>query len=121
MQTQPLGMYAWFGYQLPLEKRLRLMAQAGFGPRNRAFCGQHPRSLENCNTLWSDSRNEIASAIDPYFQALDYCRKYDIPILVVHVSKGSIPPPPTQSGLHALEELVGRSRLRGRKNNIKNR
>jgi hypothetical protein len=30
MQARPLGMFAWFGYRLPLEQRVKLIAQADF-------------------------------------------------------------------------------------------
>ncbi|MBI4765317.1 MAG: sugar phosphate isomerase/epimerase [Deltaproteobacteria bacterium] len=138
MQSQPLGMYAWFGYRLPLEQRLKLIAQAGFsttclwfGEDEELFAAKTADKMpplaretglsvdnihapfEECNGLWSDSRMAVAAALDPYFRALEYCRKHDIPILVVHVGKGSSPPPPTQTGLQALEGLVARAEKLG--------
>ena len=133
MQTQPLGMYSWFGYHLPLEKRLTLIAKAGFsttclwfGEEEELFAARTADKMpslareiglfvdnihvpfEECNTIWSDSRIAVAATLDPYLRALDFCRKHDIPILVVHVSKDSSPPPPTLTGLQALERLVKR-------------
>jgi sugar phosphate isomerase/epimerase len=127
-------MYAWFGYRLPLEQRLTLIAQAGFsttclwfGDDEELFAGgmadkmpvlarQAGLSVDNihapfadCNAIWSESKESVVSIVDQYTMALMFCRKYDIPILVVHVSKGSSPPPPTQSGLRALGELVARA------------
>jgi sugar phosphate isomerase/epimerase len=134
MQTQPLGMYAWFGYRLPLEQRLRFIAQAGFsttclwfGEEEDLFATNKADQMpslaretglsvdnihapfEECNALWSNSRSAEAAVIDPYSLALDYCRKHAIPMLVLHVSKGSNPPSPTQAGLQALEKLVKRA------------
>lgn len=134
MESLPLGMYAWFGYRLPLEQRVRLIARAGFSTTGLWFGGDEElvaasmadgmpalardvglsvdnihAPFEACNALWSDSRSAIAAAIKPYMLALDFCRRHDIPILVVHVSRGASPPPPTQSGLHALCELVARA------------
>jgi sugar phosphate isomerase/epimerase len=134
MNSPPLGMYAWFGYPLPLEQRVKLIAQAGFtttclwyGEEEDLFAGNMADrmpalaraaglSVDNihapfraCNGLWSDSRSTIAAAIDPHMLALDFCHRHGIPVLVIHVSKGVDPPPPTQSGLRALLALVQRA------------
>ncbi len=133
-QSQPLGMFAWFGYRLPLEQRVKLVAQAGFtttclwyGEEEELFAGNMADRMpvlaraaglpvdnihapfRACNDLWSDSRDAVAAVIDSYVLALDFCRRHAIRVLVIHVSKGTDPPPPTQSGLDALLKLVRRA------------
>jgi len=133
VHSQPLGMYAWFGYPLPLDQRVRLIAQAGFSTtclwfgddeelvagnmadKMPALAREAGLSVDNihapfadCNALWSESKESVATVINQYMTALVFCRKHNVPILVVHVSKGSCPPPPTESGLDALGELVTR-------------
>jgi sugar phosphate isomerase/epimerase len=127
-------MYAWFGYRLPLEQRVRLIAQAGFtttclwfgddeelvagnmADKMPALAREAGLSVDNihapfadCNAIWSESMESVATVVDQYTAALVFCRKHDIPILVVHVSKGASPPPPTQSGLDLLGKLVARA------------
>ena len=128
---QPLGMFAWFGYQLSLAERLRLISQAGFTTTCRWFgneeelyaAGQGDRmpklakeaglSVDNihgpfddCNAFWSDSKEAVSSVVERYRTALAFCPKYDIPNLVVHVTRGLNPLPPTSSGLCAVKGLV---------------
>jgi len=138
MQPQSLGMYAWFGHRLPFEQRLALIAPAGFsttsfwfGDDEELYAGgmadrmpvlarQAGLSLDNihapvaeCNAFWLESEGSMAAAIKQYEMALAFCRKHDIPMLVVHVCKGSTPPPPTKSGLRAFGELATRAKELG--------
>jgi len=131
-------MYAWFGYRLPLEQRLRLIAQAGFtatclwlgGDEALVTAGladsmpllvrEAGLSLDNvhapfagCNGLWSDSPEAVTTVVDPYTRALEYCHRHGVPRLVVHVSQSRTPPPPTPSGLDALGRLVARAEQLG--------
>jgi len=131
-------MYAWFGYRLPLEERLRLIAQAGFtttclwlgGDEDLVVAGKADSmpllareaglSLDNvhapfagCNGLWSDSPEAVAAVVDSYARSLEYCQRHGVPRLVVHVSQSRTPPPPTPSGLDALGRLVARAEKLG--------
>ncbi|MBU1699185.1 MAG: sugar phosphate isomerase/epimerase [Candidatus Eisenbacteria bacterium] len=91
MPSQPLGMFAWFGYRLPLEQRVGLIAQAGFsttclwfGEDEELVAGNMADRMpdmardaglsvdnlhapfEGCNALWSDTKSAISAASHPY-------------------------------------------------------
>jgi sugar phosphate isomerase/epimerase len=126
-----IGVFAWFGYHLPLEERLGLIGGAGFdstclwlGREEKLVCrGNADRmpslardaglkidnvhaSFEHCNFLWSESKEESEIIKREYKAALSFCSSHSIGKLVVHVARGSIPPPLSDAGLKIFEELV---------------
>lgn len=126
-----LGIYAWFGYVLPLEERLALIRDAGFdttclwiGPgekmvhdglvermpglaRERGLTVDNVHApYEHVNHLWSGSRRENAVIRREYAEALAYCHRHGIPRAVMHVVAGAHPPPPTREGIQIIRDLV---------------
>ena len=126
-----IGVFAWFGYPLPLDERLSLIAEAGFDSTclwlgkeeelvDRGKAGRMPvlareaglkidnihAPFEHCNFLWSESREESEIIKREYREALSFCGSHSIGKLVVHVARGATPPPQSNGGLSILEELI---------------
>lgn len=101
-----LAIYDWFGYELPIEERYRLIKKAGFtgvllwwskyldrndyrnGPKIVREAGL---SIENLHTpfqvqdgIWLDNLDGEAS-IDCYLQCVADCAEFEIPTMVVHL------------------------------------
>ena len=127
----PLGIYAWFGYELPLKKRLQMIADTGFtttciwfgdeeemvrdGHTDRipALVRDTGLVLENVhapfwhsNFLWAESASDRATVHQELADTLSFCGKHRIPVIVMHLSAGKTPPPPNASGLKLIRELV---------------
>jgi sugar phosphate isomerase/epimerase len=126
-----IGLFAWFGFLLPLEERLGLIAAAGFdstclwlGKEEKLVDGGKAErmlaltrdagltidnvhaSFEHCNFLWSDSKEESEIINREYRAALSFCSSHGIGKLVVHIARGVTPPPQSDGGLRILEELI---------------
>ncbi len=126
-----LGIYAWFGYKLPLEKRLKLIADAGFtntcvwfgheedlvksGKDNQIpeLVRDAGLTLDNIhapfwhsNYLWVEAQTEKDVIWRELMDALSFCARHHIPVMVMHLSAGKTPPPPNQSGLKLIRDMV---------------
>jgi sugar phosphate isomerase/epimerase len=129
-----LGISSWFGYELPLEKRLDLIKQAGFSAtclwmgieeplvregkadlmpewaRERGlFLDNVHASFRQCNHLWSESAEDRKKVRQEYETSLLFCQKHGIPNVVMHVSQSLSPPPPIQSGIQVICGLVSQA------------
>jgi sugar phosphate isomerase/epimerase len=127
----PLGIYAWFGYEMSLGKRLKLIANAGFSTTCVWFgdeqemvrdgrADQIPALVRDTglildnihapfwhsNYLWAESQNEKEIVRRELMDALSFCGRHHIPIMVMHLSAGKTPPPPNQSGLQLIIDLI---------------
>ena len=125
------GFFSWFGYPLPIEERMRLIAEAGFcrtsiwlGKEEACIAESRPADLctaagcvglrvecahapfEECNLLWHDEDSAAAPVIDGLRAWILFCADYGIPILVVHLGKGHDAPAPTARGIERLGDLV---------------
>ena len=126
-----LGIFCWFGYEMPLSQRLRLIARSGFeatslwletdvhsaevavladAPRMARDCGlsldNGHAPFETCNLLWSDAVADRQSILNLYRKHLDFCRQQQIPRLVLHLSHSDTPPPLNRAGLDTFGELL---------------
>ena len=125
------GIFSWFGIDLPLDERLRLIKEAGFVstsvwlgeeeelvkngradaiPELVRDCGLFFENIHapfnNCNKLWSDIssiRNDIKNE---YSYCISFCARHNIPIAVVHISKGDDAPEVNKYGLDAIRDIV---------------
>lgn len=101
-----IAIYDWFGYELRIQERYRLIKQAGFdgvllwwsehlGRNNYRDGPQIVREaglfIENIHTpfqvqddIWLDNLNG-ESAINCYLQCIEDCFEFDIPTMVVHL------------------------------------
>lgn len=128
---RPLGIYSWFGYDIPFEKRLDMIAGAGFtvtsvwfGEEENlvrtgrtedmpAMVGERGLALDNihapfwnANYLWSESEGERQIIQQELAEAIMYCSRHRIPTAVMHVCCKEHPPSPNKTGLAALRDLV---------------
>lgn len=126
-----IGIFAWFGYALPLAERLRLIAQAGFEAtslwleddrhpdipcrlddapsmaRDRGLMVDNAHApFDDCNRLWSEIQADRDGLLASYRQHLDFCRRHRIARMVLHLSKSPTPPPLHQGGLAAFTDLL---------------
>jgi sugar phosphate isomerase/epimerase len=125
------GFFSWFGYPLPIDDRMRLIAEAGFsrtsiwlGKEEACIAEERPADLcaaahrdglcvecahapyEGCNLLWNDEESTAAPIVAGLRTWILFCGEHGIPVLVVHLSKGHDAPSPTARGLDRLADLV---------------
>jgi len=107
-----ITIYDWFGYELPIKERYRLIKEAGFdgvllwwseyldrkdyrsGPQTAREAGL---VIENIHTpfqvqdnIWLDNLDGEAS-MDCYLQCVKDCAEFEIPTMVVHLPKDDKP------------------------------
>ena len=128
-----LGIYSWYGFDLPLHKRLAHIREAGFDATMiwwgdevafwyadkeeiPALVRDSGLYLENihvpyihCNLLWSHSENERKGMLDSYYGWIEDCANYHIPTMVMHVTDGDKFLRPTLDGLKCMDALVCRA------------
>ncbi|HEX9975614.1 MAG TPA: sugar phosphate isomerase/epimerase [Dehalococcoidales bacterium] len=133
-----LGVFAWFGYPLPLDKRLQTIKQVGFsttclwfGNEEQMVRDGHADEMpelvrnqglqldnihappENSNLLWSDSKASRSKIQQELIRVLSFCVKHHIPQMVMHVARGENPPPVTHSGLQLIQGLLSQAENSG--------
>jgi sugar phosphate isomerase/epimerase len=127
----PLGIYAWFGFKMPLGKRLELIKQAGFDatclwldrdeemfrngraddmPKlvrdNGLILDNVHAPYRNIDRLWCKS-HELRKVIrEELGAALAFCVKHQIPIMVMHLTGDDPPASRPESGLQLIRDLV---------------
>lgn len=125
-----LGLHASFGYRLPFGERMRLLREAGFEatalwweerkPEARAMRHLAPDLarkaglyLDNlhapyfaCNDLWSDNALRRDDAVALHTGWIEDCARHRVPRLVVHVTLGKSPAPPSPEGLDSFLRLT---------------
>lgn len=129
-----LGIFAWFGYELPLSERLKLIADAGFtstclwlGPEEELVRANKTAEMvilaksvgltidnvhapyTHCNGLWMDASGGADRVIADYTSALEFCAEFEIPNCVVHITRGTNPPPKGDFGLRIIKDLLLRA------------
>jgi len=125
------GIFSWFGLDLPLDQRLKLIKKSGFVstsvwlgeeeelvkngqedsiPQLVRDCGLFFENVHapfnNCNKIWSDDisvRNEIK---DEYNSCISFCSRHGVPIVVIHISKSNDAPAVNRHGLDLLRDIV---------------
>jgi sugar phosphate isomerase/epimerase len=128
---RPLGIYSWFGYDIPFEKRLEMIAGAGFtvtgvwfGEEENlvrtgrsedmpAMVAERSLALDNihapfwnANYLWSESEGERQVIRQDVTEAIMYCGRHHVSTTVMHVCSKENPPSPNKAGLALLQDLV---------------
>ncbi len=122
----------YFGYDIPMNERYRLIAEAGFDGIMLGWCGfpDNPHEtkhlspglarknglyienlhtpFEGCNSIWLDG-----VAGDEYLNTqlacMEDCIRYDVPAMVIHVSGSNNPPPVGRTGLERIKRLVSKA------------
>lgn len=126
----PVGIFSWFGYVLPFQERIRLIKEAGFTATSiwwededvpwqmkKECMPQLVRDmgllLENIHvpfhesgSLWSELESVRSEIIQSHIQWLEACAKYQIPIMVMHLTEAGNHPVPNTYGLESMSQLV---------------
>lgn len=126
----PLGLHAAFARTLPLPERFVFLRDAGFNstalwweerrPEIRAIRHRAPDLVRAhglfldhlhvpyfaCNELWSEIDADRRAAIDLHKSWIADCQRHAIPRMVMHVTRGRTPTPPSERALDAFRELT---------------
>lgn len=128
--TASIGTFSWFGYDLPLSERLRLISKSGFShtflwmgieeplveagrahemPGMAADAGLDVDHVhvpyDNANAFWSDSPHVRDAFLAENLKLIEFCSRHSICCIVLHVTKGPSPPPPHAEGLDLFRRL----------------
>jgi len=133
-KKQLLGIFGWFGFEMTIAQRARLIQNAGFqatslwwGTESLDYrLNRHHEvpamirslglvldnvhvSYRRANELWSGDTAVRQAAVDEHLRWLDDCARHEIPIMVMHKSKGAGKFPPNPAGLDSLNQIVRRA------------
>ncbi len=128
------GIYAWFGYELPLASSLQRIWEAGFdtvslwwadAPDGLTRTAQADLArttglrvenahapFDGCNDLWIPGIRGDEAA-DALLACVSDCAAADVPVLVVHLTDGASPPPDSPIGPDRLRPIVEMAERRG--------
>lgn len=124
-----VGIYSYFGYYLSFKERIRLIKEAGFDSTmvwwgNETFeeckkenvletVEKEGLILENIhvpyeksNALWSTDKLVRRECVNQHTQWLKDCYDYNIPMMVMHVSKGTELKSVSDEGLASIKEII---------------
>ncbi len=124
-----LGIFAWFGYELPIRERLRMIRKAGFDATSIWWGEKEGRGAElyalpamvrdaglqldnahlpfdYANLLWCDSRLIRDAAIEQHIRWLHECASQGVTTAVMHLTHGSTPPEPSGEGVEGVRRIV---------------
>mgnify|MGYP000951471568 CR=1 FL=1 len=125
-----LGIFSWFGFVMPLQERLRLIKNVGFdattvwwedeeGPviikkheipqmvRDEGLILENIHvPFNNSDDMWSDSKTSRDAFVARHLEWMEDCAKFDIPLMVMHVTDGDRPPAPNKYGVECMMRLV---------------
>lgn len=133
-----LGIFSYFGYDLPLQRRLELIWQCGikhtsiwWGPVESLVAAGRKHEIpsmvrdlgltiqymhapyEQCNDLWSDSPAVRNRFLREHIEYLDDCVRHRLGCMVLHVSHGTSGPDPNAQGLEVFTKLANEAHQRG--------
>lgn len=125
------GMYSFFGYELPLAQRLRLVRDAGFDftalwwgeeepdilagrkhelPRLARDAGLAIDNIhvpfETCNRLWSPDKAQREAWVSENLGWVEDCARAEVGIMVMHATHGKDYPLPGEDGLEAFGRVL---------------
>lgn len=123
------GIHDWFGYRIDNEERFKLIREAGFnsvlfwwGDEYADYVGDKNflpglarnagLEIENVhapfyktNLIWTESV-DAEDIVKRYAQCIIDCSNHNIPTVVIHLTNGDTPPPPTLLGIDRIKYLV---------------
>jgi sugar phosphate isomerase/epimerase len=127
----PLGLFSYIGYELPLHKRLELIARAGFDATSvwwgeeEEICrrGMHRQAAEmvrdrglflefvhvpyqECNAFWSENASDRDRAVAQHLAWVQDCAELGIPMMVMHPARGSYEGPINKHGVESIARIV---------------
>ncbi|WP_427338776.1 sugar phosphate isomerase/epimerase family protein [Caloranaerobacter sp. DY30410] len=123
-----LGVFSWFGYDLPLVDCINMIKNIGFdstmlwweeelfskdGEEQLNKIRNIDINIENlhvpyyeCNLLWSNDKIERKDIVDKHLRWIRGCNKYKIPMIVMHLTRGYDLKSVNEYGLYSLEKIV---------------
>ena len=123
------GIYEWFGYPIDYEERFKLIKEAGFDsvflwwgdefadyidsknllPEMARKAGLEVENIhapfDKANCIWTESVN-AENIVKRYSQCILDCSHHNISTVVIHLTNGDTPPPPTLLGIDRIKYLV---------------
>ena len=127
------AVFEWYGYDTPYEERFRLFRRAGF-TGTMLYRGDDPSRgqwnlpamarraglsvinvhapLTGNNTIWLPGDDGDAR-VDLLCRCIEDNARYEIPVIVVHLTDGSTPPPPGELGIDRLRRITRRAEALG--------
>ncbi len=127
----PSGIFSWFGYDLPLSARAKLIKEAGFGSTflwygneeklftsgdinlapqivrdNGLIVETVHASYLNCGEIWYKDSKIKQQKISEYLEVISYASRHQIPCVVIHVTSSSLDTIPNEVGLQSLEQII---------------
>ncbi len=125
-----LGIFSWFGFVMPLPKRLELIKKAGFdaatiwwedeigSPKIKKekmpnIVRESGLILENIHVpyddaddLWSESKTLRNKIVYRHIEWLNDCAELDIPVMLMHIIDRNFLPDPNKWGIESLSRLL---------------
>ncbi len=124
-----VGIFDYFGYEIPMTERYELMYKVGFNAVMLGWAGfaDNPHEtkhlnpelarknglhIENIHTSYIGVNNFWLDNIDgdEYFKTqmicLEDCKNHNIPAMVLHINQGLTPPPISNIGIERLKKLI---------------
>ncbi|PCJ62467.1 MAG: sugar phosphate isomerase [Candidatus Hydrogenedentota bacterium] len=132
-----IGIHAGLGFHVPFQERIHLFHDAGFDTISLWWEERHERARELrhlapdmirntglyidnihvpyycCNDLWSEDSVTRKYALDLHLSWIDDAARHHIPIMVMHVTMGIKPSPPTSTGLDSFQALTDHAENQG--------
>lgn len=127
----PLGLFSYIGYDLPLDKRLELIAEAGFDATSiwwgdeEDICrqGMHHQTagmvrdqglifefihvpFQECNDFWSETASDRDRAVSRHLAWVQDCAELGIPMMVMHPARGSYGGLINRFGVESIARIV---------------
>ncbi|MCE1247533.1 MAG: sugar phosphate isomerase/epimerase [Firmicutes bacterium] len=144
-KSTKLGIFSWFGFDLPLPERLRLIKEAGFThtslwwgndgdeyvPVNKHESVETARAtgleIDNfhvpflrCCDLWSNNESLRKALVEDHFRWIEDCAHHRIPTMVFHITRGWQPVDSIPAGLDSIAAIIGKAEECGIKLAVEN-
>lgn len=138
-ESDRIGFFSWFGYELPFAQRLKLLKTAGYahisiwlGPEEKLVLDGIPEEMcalsadsrlhiecahadyQDANLIWKGTDAQRRRLAEQMQRLIRLCLENGIGILVMHVCKGDAPPKPNPEGLEFIRGLVDGTPADGR-------
>ena len=80
---------------------------------NGIICETIHSPFSKINDMWSEDEKTAKEMVDSLKDSIDICKKYNIPIAVVHLSSGYPMPPMNEKGIERFDEVFSYAKENG--------
>ena len=125
-----IGIFSWYGYRTPIKHRLQKIKEAGFDAtmlwwgdplafeeldktqlvketrKQKLIIENIHVPFDDANAIWSSDRQTGKNMIARYLSWIMDCAQYQIPVMVMHISRGTEIKEPNRLGKEAIETVV---------------